>query len=376
MMRFFRRYARMFVGIGALVLALVLTFGVWSTASAGSALGGGSGTGGGVDIRDPSHAQGITISRRALTSEPYRVAGYGFYGTSLNANYITTTATGTGAVTVASGRGTLATGATANSTVEVRTVATARIIAGFDNVHAFGLKVPAGVTNNVRAWGVGPDAVSYANSTDGVYWQLSGTTWNVCSRKASVESCVPSASWTGYAADACRTAIANAASVTYTYAIQQLSTVAAFDINGNPCHTLTSVTGTGGLTQNGDFHPFVANVNSGGSTTNVTLDVVTILSLRHDQQQHVAPIYTHITTNTTTTLKSGGAHLRNITINKKGGSANTVTVYDSPTGSGTVVAVIDTTAAGGSFVYDVDLDDGLTIVTASGAAPDITVVWD
>lgn len=120
----------------------------------------------------------------------------------------------------------------------------------------------------------------------------------------------------------------------------------------------------------------VANVNSGGSTTNVTIDAATILSLRHGPQQHVAPFYTRIATNGTTTLKSSGAHLRNIVINTKGSGSNTLTVYDSPTGSGTIVGVLDTTVAGGSFVYDVELDDGLTIVTATGTPADVTVVWD
>ena len=86
--------------------------------------------------------------------------------------------------------------------------------------------------------------------------------------------------------------------------------------------------------------------------------------------------YTHITTNTTTTCRSGMGMLLFVSINIKGTGGNTATLYDSLTGSGTVIAVIDTTSAMGSILYEVLLQNGLTIVTANGVAADLTVVTD
>jgi microcompartment protein CcmK/EutM len=87
--------------------------------------------------------------------------------------------------------------------------------------------------------------------------------------------------------------------------------------------------------------------------------------------------FNHITTNTTTTVKSGAGVLRRIVINTKGSSANTLTIYDNTTGSGTVIGVIDTVnGVSGHFEYGVSFSTGLTIVTANGTAADVTVIYE
>jgi hypothetical protein len=83
----------------------------------------------------------------------------------------------------------------------------------------------------------------------------------------------------------------------------------------------------------------------------------------------------HISTNATTTVVSGTGILHTITINTKGASANTATVYDSTTASGTVLAVIDTTANVGTLIYNAPYANGITIVTATGTAGDLTVTF-
>lgn len=80
----------------------------------------------------------------------------------------------------------------------------------------------------------------------------------------------------------------------------------------------------------------------------------------------------HIATNTTTTCKSGAGAWTSLCINTKGASANVATVYDSLTGSGTVLAVIDTTTPWcGPRGYSVAT--GITVVTATGTAADLTL---
>lgn len=85
--------------------------------------------------------------------------------------------------------------------------------------------------------------------------------------------------------------------------------------------------------------------------------------------------FANINTNTTTTVKSGAGYLHTLCINTKGASANTATIYDSTTGSGTKIATMDTTSAVECQLFDVRFGTGLTIVTATGTAPDITVSY-
>jgi Tfp pilus tip-associated adhesin PilY1 len=85
--------------------------------------------------------------------------------------------------------------------------------------------------------------------------------------------------------------------------------------------------------------------------------------------------YNHITTNTTTTVKKGSGVLHAIVINTKGASANTVTIYDNTSASSPVIAVLDSTSAVGSLNFDAYFSTGLTIVTATGTAPDMTVIY-
>lgn len=77
-----------------------------------------------------------------------------------------------------------------------------------------------------------------------------------------------------------------------------------------------------------------------------------------------------ISTNTTTTLKSGAGFLRRII---KSGAAM-VTIYDSTTGSGTIIQALSSTSVQTTITYDIPFTTGLTIVTTNG--PDIVVVWD
>lgn len=79
--------------------------------------------------------------------------------------------------------------------------------------------------------------------------------------------------------------------------------------------------------------------------------------------------------NATTTLVSGRGILHSITINTKGATANTITVYDNTAGSGTVLATIDSTVAPGTFTYECAFATGLTVVIATGTAAKITVVY-
>jgi len=86
--------------------------------------------------------------------------------------------------------------------------------------------------------------------------------------------------------------------------------------------------------------------------------------------------YTRISSNATTVVKVGRGTLFSITINTRGTTSNTATVYDNVAASGNVIAIIDTTASIGTLIYNVHVETGITVVTATGGAPDLTVASD
>lgn len=84
--------------------------------------------------------------------------------------------------------------------------------------------------------------------------------------------------------------------------------------------------------------------------------------------------YANITTDATTTVKSGSGILHTICINTPA-ATETVTIYDNTAGSGTKIGSMTSFASvQGCNTYDVAFSTGLTIVTAT-AAGDITVAY-
>jgi hypothetical protein len=82
--------------------------------------------------------------------------------------------------------------------------------------------------------------------------------------------------------------------------------------------------------------------------------------------------YKNITTDTTTTLKTGPGYLHTVCVNTPA-ATGTITIYDNTAASGTKIALITSFASvSGCFVYDVAFWTGLTVVTAT-ATPDVTV---
>jgi hypothetical protein len=88
--------------------------------------------------------------------------------------------------------------------------------------------------------------------------------------------------------------------------------------------------------------------------------------------QDAAWAYRNITTDATTTLKSGPGFLHTVCVNTPA-ATGTITIYDNTAASGTKIGTITSYASvPGCFAYDVAFWTGLTVVTAT-AAPDVTV---
>lgn len=75
------------------------------------------------------------------------------------------------------------------------------------------------------------------------------------------------------------------------------------------------------------------------------------------------------------TVGAAYAVLHSITINTKGASSNTCTVYDNTSAAGTKIATIDTTSGVQTLFYDSICLVGITVVLGTGTSADITVNW-
>lgn len=93
--------------------------------------------------------------------------------------------------------------------------------------------------------------------------------------------------------------------------------------------------------------------------------------------------FTNITTNSTTTVKTGAGVLRSINFNNPSAitvASLTLTIYDNTAGSGTLIGTIvvpvDAAAKPFDINYDVAFTTGLTLVTAGPTvAMNLTVEW-
>ena len=81
---------------------------------------------------------------------------------------------------------------------------------------------------------------------------------------------------------------------------------------------------------------------------------------------------TPISTATTTLVKTGRGKLHTITVGET--AAGAISVYDALTETGTAFIVLKASIAEQTFVFDVQFNTGLTIVTA--AASKLTVAYD
>lgn len=112
----------------------------------------------------------------------------------------------------------------------------------------------------------------------------------------------------------------------------------------------------------------------GGSTAPVAADLPLVVAL-HPNSAAISYSYAHISTSTTTVVKSGAGVLHTLSVNNLGTVASTTTIYDNTSAAAPVVAVINTLAGQTSYLYDVAFNTGLTIVTTGTVAPDVTVAY-
>lgn len=290
----------------------------------------------------------------------YRLIGSVFNGNVLDSNFWTTSIGTGGSVSVTDGFLTMSTGTIANNVTSLRTNRIARYVAGQSNEFRAVVRIAdTGTANNTRRGGL-------YTATDGVFYELSGTTFSLVTRKNSVDTKVVNGTFNGLRGDDILLdtnfhvweIIVTSAKVYWFMDSVLINTTVA---------TTTSLVGTLGL-------PIMfENFNTGGSTSNVSMNILSseVLKMGIPTTQ---PVYKHIAGAQTLTLKNGAGNLHAVTINAPAGTS--ITLYDSLTVvAGTEIAIIDPNQITTLDFKGIQFSVGLTVVTAGGPT-DCTVLYE
>jgi hypothetical protein len=317
--------------------------------------------------RQTNQSPVIALNQSLQVESPRLIIGDDFSGsiTTIDPMNWTTTLSGSATAVQGTGQMTLATGATANSTVTLTSNHVARFAPGLSNWCVLGIRLnDTGVSTNTRRWGC-------FDANDGYRFELSGTTFQLVTRKGAVDAApIQNGSFNGNVG------------TTYTldtnyhrYELSFVGSGVSFFVDGVLLHSLSSqINDTRSNTRN--FHLRFENVNAGGGSSNEQISCRGTSILRLGELIAVAR-FVHLTSAGTTVLRQTPGMLHRVVVNGSGSGSASLTLYDNTSASGTVIAIISLTGANeGTFIYDLALDIGLTAVVTGASPGDVTIIYD
>jgi hypothetical protein len=328
-----------------------------------------------VGIESISDSYGFEVESTPMgemrVTEPVRLVGATFEGTTLDTNFWTSSVdagAGPGTVVQAGGEVTLNSGTTTASYSRLYSVRRARYISGASLRYRGIIQLgDTGATNNMRRWGM-----TYGSTmptiTDGAWFQLNGTVFSVVTEKASSETTVSSGAFNGSYGTTY-----SLVTTALTYEIYITSTKVYFVINGVVLHTVSAASAPWSDTKN--FYVYLDNVNS-GNTVNKILECRTCSIYRLGKPE-TSPQWRNFNTTAVTAsiLKRGAGRLHRVIINAIGATSR-VTLYDAITATNPIARiVIPDAAAPFELDYALDFYTGLCITTTPNAM-DVTVVYE
>lgn len=300
---------------------------------------------------------------------PYRLVGSLFSGSALDANYWTA-GSGSGSIVIGNGQAILTTGSDTNGSSAIQSVRSARYVGGSSNRARFVLRMPdTGVANNTRRWGA-------FNTTSGAFFEISGSTPKVVTRKNSVDTPVLNGSFNGdYGTKVNLTDF----TTVKTYEIYWNNSKVYFAISGALVHTVNASDTT--WTDNVSLPLRVENLNSGSVVTNTNLHVRNAIISR------LGSALSQPTSNYTSgqtagkLLKNGAGNLHSVIVGSQA-STSVVTLYDGLTTGGNVLFSYTytqgTQANNQPFALDfkgIPFSTGLLLVIAT-ANSNVTVIYE
>lgn len=292
------------------------------------------------------------------TVTPVRLVGTTFIGNIVDSNFWNISSSG-GFATQASCQLNISTGTSANGGASASTVRVAKYTGGSSNRFRGQIQLAdSGTTNNIKRWGA-------FNATSGCFFEASGASLRVVTRKNSVDTAVESASWNGSTTTPTVTNV-------NTYEIYWTNAKVYYVIAGTLVHTASFASDT--WTDSTDLPICLENKNINGSTTNTQLQarVATIYRLGSLQ---TLPMALHTTSATTTLCKRSAGILHRVVLNNP--TNNSITISDANgVSTGATIAVINPGASSVPVYleYGLPFNNGLTVVTAG--SPDLTIVYE
>jgi hypothetical protein len=263
------------------------------------------------------------------TIVPIRLVGAAFDGTVVDPNFWTVTNANGGTSTLSNGALIIATNTTANGSTKFNSLRRARYVAGSSMRYRTQLLLSAGVASNKRRWGIAYGA-TMPTITDGAYFELDGTTFSVVTLRNGVETRVSSDNFNGGIGPHFDPGTGNR-----SYEIYWTNGKVYFVIGDLILHTVTASAQTWAATMS--QYIFMDNVNSGGITSNNTLEC------------RVSSIYRlgNLVTQPTSKYQSGTT----AGVICKYGAGNLISLIISNPTNGSVVTLYDGTSVAGTVIW-------------------------
>jgi hypothetical protein len=304
----------------------------------------------------------VSPAGQLRVTELYRLVGTLFQGTTLDTSFWTSTLANGGTVTLLGSEARLRTNTTLNGSAILQSVRTARFTAGASpNFYRGIIQMDSPLASNTRRWGA-------FNATSGTFFELSGTTFRLVTRKASVDTAVANGSFNG---DIGSTFTPTFTNVNY-FEIYWTPAQVWFVINEELIHTMTA--NSTAWTDDLNLPSRIENTN-GAITTDSSVYVRTATISRLGPLM-TRPIWRNFVGAVgATILKRSAGVLHRVTYNH-GANGTVCSLYDALTATNPI-AVVETESNNvpNYIEFDLDFYTGLTVVT-TGAASNFTVIYE
>ncbi|HET8688158.1 MAG TPA: hypothetical protein VFM18_16105, partial [Methanosarcina sp.] len=301
-----------------------------------------------------------------ITAPSYQLVGDTFAFPSLDTNFWTASTGTGGTASITNAELVISTGTTANNAVSVTSTVSARYISGSSNkFHVQARFADAGTaTNNTRRGGA-------YNSTSGAFFTFINGVFCLDTRLNSVDTAVCNGSFNGELG-ASVTFDANLHDYYITYSPQKVW----FYVDGKLLHTSNFLTAN--WTSSYNLPITFENINTGGSTTNVSMIVRNAHIHRMGLALSQPKSYFQQGLTAGVTLKNGAGNLHSVILS--GITNNSVlTLYDNTAASGTVIWTSGPLTSNGlPFAIPIEgipFSNGLTI-SITGAALNALIIYE